>query len=190
MSPEIDNNAPRTTVQEGEETNKKCSVEDLYEAVIKKFDQQGNQTTLVEKNFCMKDAVPKFPPENPSCDMRATSDDESLSQVDLEEGPADYDGFIVVNRIANDELSEEIVAPNFCAICLEKYRYGEEVVWCSNEKCQHIHHIFHKGCIASYFAYAQKKGKKKCLCPTCRQEFLVSSDGIKLNRTRSVDCMR
>jgi hypothetical protein len=161
-------------VREDGKIDKLCSVERLYEMIVQRFDQLGNQTTLTESNFRIDDKVPKVPHENPKIDNLNSVDDESLAQVDLEEGSSDYDGLVVVvNRIADDKLSEEIAAPNCCAICLEKYSQGEQVVWSANEKC---HHFYHKGCIAACCAHAKKKGKKTFECPTCRQEFLVLSD--------------
>jgi RING-type zinc-finger len=154
-----------------EQSYKKLSVEDLHKMIAQKFDQLGNQATLTAESFRADDPPPREAHEIIKRDDSDTSDDESTADVDLEEGPADYDGHIVVNRTATDSLSEELAAPNCCAICLESYTCGEEVVWSANEKC---HHIYHKDCIAAYFAHAKKKkSKKKCACPTCRQEFLV-----------------
>jgi hypothetical protein len=176
MSVASNSNPSRITGQERKATGKNPSVLALCEIIVHQFDQLGNRTTLAESNFRMEDAAPKVPQETPKEDNIEASADESLSQADIEECPGDYDGRVVVNRIANDKLSKEISAPNSCAICLERYSYGEEVVWSANENC---HHIYHKGCIAEYFAHAQTKGKQKCECPTCRQEYLVLSDNYR-----------
>jgi hypothetical protein len=169
-------NSPGIVGQEVEETEKKRSVEFFYEIIIQRFDKLGNQTTLTERNFRMEGVVPNVSQESSKIDNIDISGDKSFSHIDLEEGQPDLDVLVVVNRIEHDKLSEEIAAPNCCAICLERYSKGEEVVWSANENCRHI---YHKTCITTYFAHAKKKGKKRCDCPICRQEFLVLSDEDK-----------
>ncbi len=54
--------------------------------------------------------------------------------------------------------------PISCAICLSKYKVGDEVTWSSNSECKHC---FHKGCISQWLSK-----KDNSLCPCCRREFL------------------
>ncbi len=54
--------------------------------------------------------------------------------------------------------------PISCAICLSKYKVGDEVTWSSNPECKHC---FHKGCISQWLSK-----KDNSLCPCCRREFL------------------
>lgn len=50
-----------------------------------------------------------------------------------------------------------------CAICLNQYAVGDEIMFSSNKKCQHV---FHGECILSWLVV-----KRKQQCPCCRQVF-------------------
>ena len=54
-----------------------------------------------------------------------------------------------------------------CAVCLGHYAVGDEVIWSSNPKCQHV---FHDDCILSWLLRRRKQ------CPCCRQSFLVKAE--------------
>lgn len=49
----------------------------------------------------------------------------------------------------------------FCNICLEEYKIGEEIAWSRNEMC---HHAFHKSCIIEWLIKHQD-------CPVCRNKY-------------------
>ncbi|KAG7349223.1 ring finger domain containing protein [Nitzschia inconspicua] len=176
-------NSPRVA-EVGDKQQKKLSVEDYYKAIVQRFHQLGNSSFLTKESFRPDEPPPQQqPPELLERDDSDSSHEETLSNIDLEEGPADYDGQIVVSRRFNDNTTEEVAAPNCCAICLESYSCGDEVVLSANEKCQHV---YHKDCIAAYFSHAKKRGKKKCLCPTCRQEYLVLEEE-SIDKSKSDD---
>lgn len=59
---------------------------------------------------------------------------------------------------------------NQCAICLDSYSPGHEVVWSSNKQCPHV---FHKDCILDYFVSVRSKERP---CPMCRQSFCLLND--------------
>ncbi|CAJ1951862.1 unnamed protein product [Cylindrotheca closterium] len=55
------------------------------------------------------------------------------------------------------------LVPGGCAICLDTYRAGDEVIWSPESSC---HHAFHQDCIVPWLT---KKEEPKCPC--CRQTF-------------------
>jgi hypothetical protein len=66
-----------------------------------------------------------------------------------------------------------------CAICLDPYEVGDDIVWSSNEQCRHA---FHQDCVLDYFLHLQKHDKEEeedivaiallsAPCPCCRQSF-------------------
>ena len=58
------------------------------------------------------------------------------------------------------------LVPNVCTICLCNYEIGSDVVWSSNEACEHV---FHGQCIEQWLM-KQREGP---LCPCCRRDFIV-----------------
>mmetsp|Transcript_2011 Transcript_2011/g.4622 ORF Transcript_2011/g.4622 Transcript_2011/m.4622 type:complete len:318 (-) Transcript_2011:1337-2290(-) len=62
---------------------------------------------------------------------------------------------------------------NLCAICIESYKQGDNVIWSSNNDCIHC---FHRECFVRAASTATVKLEKDdplCLpCPVCRQTFL------------------
>ncbi|KAG7349178.1 ring finger domain containing protein [Nitzschia inconspicua] len=158
---------------------KKLSVEDHCRAITRRFDQLGHLAFLTEESFRPDhNSTPRQLQQKilKKGDSDTSQEEETLSDIDLEEEWCPVAGsggsrIVVVNRRFDDNRTEEFTAPNCCAICLENYSCGDEVVWSANEKC---YHVYHKDCIATYFAHAKKIGKsKKFLCPTCRQEYVV-----------------
>jgi hypothetical protein len=57
-------------------------------------------------------------------------------------------------------------APNICSICLCNYEVGSDVVWSSNQACDHV---FHEQCIEQWLM-KQREGP---LCPCCRRDFIL-----------------
>lgn len=58
------------------------------------------------------------------------------------------------------------LAPGLCTICLSNYKVGSDMVWSSNEACDHH---FHASCIEKWLM-KQREGP---LCPCCRRDFIV-----------------
>jgi hypothetical protein len=56
--------------------------------------------------------------------------------------------------------------PNVCSICLCNYYPGNNVVWSSNDACDHV---FHEQCILQWIM-KQREGP---LCPCCRRDFVL-----------------
>lgn len=52
-----------------------------------------------------------------------------------------------------------------CAVCLDQYDVGDEVIWSSNNECPHA---FHKECVLEWLVKMQNGTP----CPFCRQEFI------------------
>jgi len=67
----------------------------------------------------------------------------------------------------------EAVADNPCAICLEPFRAGDDIVYCSNTALQKPH-IFHQACSLDYVV-AHADGLK-APCPCCREVLLPSKE--------------
>jgi hypothetical protein len=62
-----------------------------------------------------------------------------------------------------------------CAICLDPYEVGDDIVWSSNEQCRHA---FHQECVLDYFLHLHQYDKEEDIaatlsgpCPCCRQSF-------------------
>jgi Ring finger domain len=60
-----------------------------------------------------------------------------------------------------------------CAICLEPYQVGDEVVWSMN-KCV-CPHAFDRDCLVEYLM--QHEDGEMTPCPCCRKIFLIPTDG-------------
>jgi hypothetical protein len=69
-------------------------------------------------------------------------------------------------------------APNICSICLCNYEVGSDVVWSSNQACDHV---FHEQCIEQWLM-KQREGP---LCPCCRRDFIL--DPYDLEDDEEVD---
>jgi hypothetical protein len=69
-------------------------------------------------------------------------------------------------------------APNICSICLCNYEVGSDVVWSSNQACDHV---FHEQCIEQWLM-KQREGP---LCPCCRRDFIL--DPYDLEEEDEVD---
>lgn len=68
-----------------------------------------------------------------------------------------------------------------CTICLCTFEVGSDVVWSSNELCEHV---FHAGC-AEKWLMRQRDGP---LCPCCRRDFIV--DPYDLETTDNNDTLQ
>lgn len=69
----------------------------------------------------------------------------------------------VVLQLPTDGENASRLVPGGCAICLDTYRVGDEVIWSPEASCPHA---FHRDCIIPWLA---KKEEPKCPC--CRQTF-------------------
>jgi hypothetical protein len=70
------------------------------------------------------------------------------------------------------------LAQNICTICLCNYEVGSDIVWSSNELCDHV---FHEQCIEQWLM-KQREGP---LCPCCRRDFIL--DPYDLEEEDEVD---
>ena len=55
--------------------------------------------------------------------------------------------------------------PQTCAICLERYKEGDEICWSKNENCAHA---FHLDCMVEWLMANDD-------CPLCRENYLEES---------------
>ncbi|CAB9512137.1 NADPH Oxidase [Seminavis robusta] len=69
-------------------------------------------------------------------------------------------------RQTQDDEREMRLTPGSCTICLSNYKVGSDVVWSSNESCDHH---FHSSCMEKWLI-KQRDGP---LCPICRRDFIV-----------------
>jgi hypothetical protein len=144
------------------------SLEEHNQHILQEFAKLGNQTILQEESFQRERAIDSEDIPNRR-EVSETSDDASMTEIDLEECPYDVDDNIVVNRTTRSGQSNQMTVSRCCAICLESYKVGDTVTWSVNENC---HHVYHQSCIAQHLAYS-KKENAQLHCPTCRQEFLI-----------------
>ena len=160
QSPRIENEEGTTT----EDTN--TSLEDLEKQVLQHFTEKGNQTVLTKEHF-LEDVSET---ENTESSSSSSSDEHEMTEIDLEAQDDDDSGHILIQRKLQDDKTKEVAVPNLCTICLENYQPGDTVTWSTNDECPHV---YHRACVATFFAHGKKKGRKSCLCPTCRQEFIA-----------------
>jgi len=59
-------------------------------------------------------------------------------------------------------LDDTIYSPKSCAICIQKYKDGDDICWSRNDKC---HHVYHLNCMVEWLMRHDD-------CPMCRQVFL------------------
>ena len=76
----------------------------------------------------------------------------------------------------------EAVTDNPCAICLEPFKAGDDIVYCSNTALQRPH-IFHQTCSLDYVV--SHPDGVKAPCPCCRQVLLPSEE-----QQRKWECIR
>eukprot|EP00533_Pseudo-nitzschia_delicatissima_P010595 CAMPEP_0116099928 /NCGR_PEP_ID=MMETSP0327-20121206/12026_1 /TAXON_ID=44447 /ORGANISM="Pseudo-nitzschia delicatissima, Strain B596" /LENGTH=321 /DNA_ID=CAMNT_0003591831 /DNA_START=26 /DNA_END=991 /DNA_ORIENTATION=- len=76
----------------------------------------------------------------------------------------------------------EAVTDNPCAICLEPFKAGDDIVHCSNTALQRPH-IFHQACSLDYVV--SHPDGVKAPCPCCRQLLLPSEE-----QQRKWECVR
>lgn len=102
------------------------------------------------------------------CGSGGDDDEENGSAVQVEEelgavvGAEDLVDHTLLQLPLDREKGCRLVSGS-CAICLESYVVGDEVIWSSNSSCPHV---FHSNCIIPWLA---KKEEPKCPC--CRQSF-------------------
>mmetsp|Transcript_18861 Transcript_18861/g.46736 ORF Transcript_18861/g.46736 Transcript_18861/m.46736 type:complete len:404 (-) Transcript_18861:339-1550(-) len=111
--------------------------------------------------------------ENGNADDDDDDDDDkkasaSAIQVDEELGAAvSVDGDMMDQNVlqlpSDGENAGQRLVSGGCAICLDTYRSGDEVIWSPESFCPHA---FHHDCIIPWLA---KKEEPKCPC--CRQTF-------------------
>jgi hypothetical protein len=163
---------PRIANEEGDVVDHNTSLEDLEKQMLQQFADKGNHVVLKTENFHAGDT---------ESDSAESSDENDMAEIDLETG--DSDGHIVIQKTSEDGKStKDARAPNLCTICLESYQAGDTVTWSTNEHCSHM---YHQVCLAKFFAHGKKKGHKQCICPTCRQEYIViENKGNTTNQTK------
>lgn len=87
----------------------------------------------------------------------------------------------ITSTIGRTHLREAVIG-NPCAICLEPFRAGDDIVYCSNGAIQRPH-IFHQSCSLDYVV-AHPDGVK-APCPCCREVLLPSKE-----QQRKWECIR
>ena len=95
---------------------------------------------------------------------------ETTGQVDEEMGVVDNGDMMMIDQQnttlqlpSDGENASARMVPGGCAICLDSYNKGDEVIWSPLSSCPHA---FHQDCIIPWLA---KKEEPKCPC--CRQVF-------------------
>merc|ERR1712176_990057 len=71
----------------------------------------------------------------------------------------------------------EAVTDNPCAICLEPFRSGDDIVYCSNNAIGQKPHVFHQAC--SYDYIINHSEGIQAPCPMCRKLLLPPEDQRK-----------
>lgn len=74
--------------------------------------------------------------------------------------------------LAPNEKPATRLVSGMCTICLCTFDVGAEIIWSSNELCEHV---FHKNCIEKWLM-KQREGP---LCPCCRRDFIVDPYDIE-----------
>ena len=69
-------------------------------------------------------------------------------------------------RLGANEKPPTRLVSGMCTICLCTFEVGSDVVWSSNELCEHV---FHAACVEKWLM-RQREGP---LCPCCRRDFIV-----------------
>mmetsp|Transcript_26457 Transcript_26457/g.39141 ORF Transcript_26457/g.39141 Transcript_26457/m.39141 type:complete len:299 (+) Transcript_26457:119-1015(+) len=74
--------------------------------------------------------------------------------------------FVEVPKQGLGSTTEIRLVSDMCAICLSNYEIGEEIVWSTNQLCEHV---FHVECIERWLM----KQRGLPLCPCCRADFVI-----------------
>ena len=75
-----------------------------------------------------------------------------------------------------EEGREAVVLSNACAICLEEFEEGENIVRSVvNKECPHV---FHETCLKELITESTRKGKYSISCPCCRQIFVETGNRL------------
>jgi len=99
----------------------------------------------------------------PSGNDDVNDDDSSVENTLMIEIPAP--GLYV--KCKSDSSSGKLrQVPIVCSICLCNYKVGSDIVWSSNNACDHV---FHEHCIEQWIM-KQREGP---LCPCCRRDFVL-----------------
>lgn len=79
-------------------------------------------------------------------------------------------------RLGPNEKPPNRLVSGMCTVCLCTFEIGSDVVWSSNENCEHV---FHQSCIENW-VMKQREGP---LCPCCRRDFIVDPYDIETNNS-------
>ena len=114
-----------------------------------------------------EDAIAETSKQQENSQNSNEPDDISIENDNIEEGP--------VLQISPDG-SDKLTTSSSCAICLDRYKVGDQVVWSSNiKRCPHI---FHEKCCLEYLIKViDEDGSAPCCF--CRQEFLKDEDDLR-----------
>lgn len=91
-------------------------------------------------------------------------DEESLFPVSLPSEDMNENesiGDAVLDGESLQKSTDTSASEQFCNICLEEYKIGEDIGWSKNDLC---HHVFHKHCILEWLVQHQD-------CPICRNKY-------------------
>ena len=77
-------------------------------------------------------------------------------------------------RLGANEKPPTRLVSGMCTICLCTFDVGSDVVWSSNELCEHV---FHANCVEKWLM-RQREGP---LCPCCRRDFIVDPYDLETN---------
>ncbi len=92
----------------------------------------------------------------------------------VEDNEIDYDVESIEQmirlKIPSDE--DERVVSSYCAICLDRYKLGDNIVWSISPNCRHV---FHRDCLVDGLTRVKNDNSP---CPCCRAKFCdFPSDG-------------
>lgn len=63
------------------------------------------------------------------------------------------------------DQSTSVYSTKTCPICVEDYKFGDDIAWSRNEKC---YHAYHTSCILEWLMDHDD-------CPMCRQDFVLKN---------------
>ena len=124
-------------------------------------DQPSKDPTDIEAGSQHSHTLP--PPNNleKSEELSVASMDEDQLFIEVP-----VPGFQLASSSSVVAQMKNRLAPNVCSICLCNYDVGNQVVWSSNQACEHV---FHEQCILQWIM-KQREGP---MCPCCRRDFVL-----------------